>query len=45
MIPAYGIGPVIISDYDRKRTHGIDERLYMPNLGPALEYFKQLVLI
>ncbi len=43
-IQAYGFGPVIISDNDRKRAHGIDERIFAGKLQSGIEVFSGLVL-
>ncbi len=43
-IQAYGFGPVIMSDNDRKRAHGIDERIFAGKLQNGIELFSNFVL-
>jgi acetylornithine deacetylase/succinyl-diaminopimelate desuccinylase-like protein len=43
-IDAYGFGPIILSDSDKKRAHGIDERLYLKNRVLASKFFINVVL-
>lgn len=43
-IPAYGLLPVPISDSDRRRMHGADERIPAASLRSGMEFFHRLVL-
>ena len=43
-IPAYGISPILISDEDGSRLHGIDERIPAKSLQPAVEFLYALVV-
>ena len=43
-IPAYGISPIGITEDDARRAHGIDERIPLASLEPAVEYLYRLVL-
>lgn len=43
-IPAYGISPIGITEDDGRRAHGIDERIPVASLEPAIEYLYRLLL-
>ncbi|HLG20984.1 MAG TPA: M20/M25/M40 family metallo-hydrolase [Bdellovibrionota bacterium] len=43
-IPAYGIDPIALTEADGRRAHGIDERIPVSSLRPAIEFFHRLVL-
>ncbi|MBI3296774.1 MAG: M20/M25/M40 family metallo-hydrolase [Elusimicrobia bacterium] len=43
-IPAYGILPMPLTDEDRMRMHGADERIPVGSLRQGLEFLHQLVL-
>lgn len=44
-IPSYGIGPILISDRERLRAHGLDERFLVNNLPGGIEFFYRMVLM
>ena len=43
-IPSYGISPILISDEDGSRMHGVDERIPAKSLQPAVEFLYALVV-
>ncbi|MET0152923.1 MAG: M20/M25/M40 family metallo-hydrolase [Candidatus Binatia bacterium] len=43
-IPAYGLNPIALTEADGRRAHGVDERIPIASLRPALEFFHRLVL-
>lgn len=43
-IAAYGIGPVFSTEADRRRGHGIDERILIETLPRSTEFFHKLIL-
>ena len=43
-IPSYGINPILTSDEDGRRAHGIDERIPAASLQPAVEFLYALVV-
>jgi acetylornithine deacetylase/succinyl-diaminopimelate desuccinylase-like protein len=43
-IPSYGISPILISDEDGRRMHGIDERIPAKSLQTAVEFLYALVV-
>lgn len=43
-IDSYGVGPIFISEADRSKAHGIDERIYVGNISYGMEFFHRLVL-
>jgi acetylornithine deacetylase/succinyl-diaminopimelate desuccinylase-like protein len=43
-IPAYGIGPIPLTEADARRAHGIDERIPAGGLRTGIEFLHKLVL-
>ena len=43
-IPAYGLNPIALTESDGRRAHGVDERIPMASLRPAIEFMYGLVL-
>ena len=43
-IPAYGLNPIALTESDARRAHGIDERIPVASLRPAIEFFYRVVL-
>lgn len=43
-IAAYGLNPIAISESDARRAHGVDERIAVASLRPAIEFFHRLVV-
>lgn len=43
-IAAYGLNPIALTESDARRAHGIDERIPVASLRPAIEFFHQLVV-
>jgi acetylornithine deacetylase/succinyl-diaminopimelate desuccinylase-like protein len=42
-IQAYGLAPILVSDNDKRRAHGIDERIFEDNLKYGLEMYANVV--
>jgi acetylornithine deacetylase/succinyl-diaminopimelate desuccinylase-like protein len=43
-IPAYGLNPIALTESDGRRAHGVDERIPVASLRPAIEFMHGLVL-
>ncbi|MBI2964455.1 MAG: M20/M25/M40 family metallo-hydrolase [Deltaproteobacteria bacterium] len=43
-IAAYGLNPIAMTESEARRAHGIDERIPLASLRPAIEFFHGLVL-
>ncbi|HSD09392.1 MAG TPA: M20/M25/M40 family metallo-hydrolase, partial [Candidatus Binatia bacterium] len=43
-ISAYGLNPIALTESDARRAHGVDERIPVASLRPAIEFFYRLVL-
>jgi acetylornithine deacetylase/succinyl-diaminopimelate desuccinylase-like protein len=43
-IPAYGLNPIALTESDARRAHGVDERIPLASLRPAIEFFYRVVL-
>jgi acetylornithine deacetylase/succinyl-diaminopimelate desuccinylase-like protein len=43
-IPAYGLNPIALAESEARRAHGVDERIPVASLRPAVEFFYRLVL-
>ncbi len=43
-IPAYGIDPIALTEEDRRRAHGIDERIPADGLEPAVEFLYRVIV-
>ena len=43
-VAAYGVNPVAVSEEDKRRAHGIDEKIPVASLARGQEFFDKLVL-
>jgi acetylornithine deacetylase/succinyl-diaminopimelate desuccinylase-like protein len=43
-VAAYGLNPIALTDADSRRAHGIDERIPVASLRPAIELLYRLVV-
>jgi acetylornithine deacetylase/succinyl-diaminopimelate desuccinylase-like protein len=43
-VAAYGLNPIALTESDARRAHGVDERIPISSLRPAIEFFYRLVL-
>jgi acetylornithine deacetylase/succinyl-diaminopimelate desuccinylase-like protein len=43
-IRAYGLNPIALTESDGRRAHGVDERIPVASLRPAIEFMHGLVL-
>ena len=43
-IPAYGLGPIAMTEADARRAHGVDERIPEPSLRSGFEFLYRLVV-
>lgn len=43
-IAAYGVNPLAVSEEDKRRAHGIDEKIPVASISAGLEFFRLLVL-
>jgi acetylornithine deacetylase/succinyl-diaminopimelate desuccinylase-like protein len=43
-ITAYGIDPIALTEEDGRRAHGVDERISIASLAPAIDFLHRLVL-
>ena len=43
-VAAYGISPIAVGDSDASRAHGVDERIPVGSLRPAVEFLYRLVV-
>ena len=43
-MPAYGIGPIAVTEADARRAHGVDERIPAASLRPGVEFLYRLVV-
>jgi acetylornithine deacetylase/succinyl-diaminopimelate desuccinylase-like protein len=42
-ISAYGLNPIALAESDARRAHGVDERIPVASLRPAIEFFYRVV--
>ncbi len=43
-IAAYGLNPIALTESDARRAHGVDERISIASLRPAIDFFHRLVV-